>query len=99
MPVGEMLTRTSSRELTEWAAYEREFGVLGPERGDLHASLLAYTVAAAAPRGKKSRRPRLKDFQFRWGTKQKQTSDEILALFQKIANAQKEAEKENEHDR
>lgn len=30
MPVGELLQRTTSRELTEWAAYEKEQGALGP---------------------------------------------------------------------
>lgn len=30
MPVGEMLRRTSSKELTEWQAYEKEYGILGP---------------------------------------------------------------------
>lgn len=28
MPVGEMLMRISARELTEWMAYEEEFGAL-----------------------------------------------------------------------
>lgn len=30
MPVGELLRRIDSHELTEWMAFEREYGSLGP---------------------------------------------------------------------
>lgn len=47
MPVGELLARTSSRELSEWAAYERIAGPLGSSRADLQAGIIAATVANA----------------------------------------------------
>jgi hypothetical protein len=31
--------------LTEWDAYERLYGPLGPARGDYHAALIATTTA------------------------------------------------------
>lgn len=31
MPVGELLRRITAKELTEWQAYEREFGMLGTQ--------------------------------------------------------------------
>lgn len=34
MPVAELLSRTSSIELTEWQAYERAFGPLGKQYSD-----------------------------------------------------------------
>jgi hypothetical protein len=48
MPVGELLRRTSSAELSEWAAFEREHGPIGEERADLRAALVCRTIAAAA---------------------------------------------------
>ena len=46
MTVGELLARMSSRELTEWAAYETVHGPLGPRRDDFLAALVAHTIAA-----------------------------------------------------
>lgn len=46
MTRGEMLERISSRELGEWRAYERVTGVLGSERDDSLASLVAYYVVS-----------------------------------------------------
>jgi hypothetical protein len=46
MPVGELLRRTTSRELTEWMAFY-ELEPFGPERGDLRAGIVAATVANA----------------------------------------------------
>lgn len=43
-----MLSRMSSRELTEWAAYERVTGTLGPERDDALMALQSYYLASAA---------------------------------------------------
>lgn len=45
MPVVELLRRTPSRELSEWQAYERITGPLGPARDDLHAGIIAATIA------------------------------------------------------
>lgn len=47
MTVRELLARTSSRELTEWQVYEKVTGPLGLARADLHAAIIASTVANA----------------------------------------------------
>lgn len=44
MPVREMLQRIDSRELTEWMAYY-ELEPFGAMRGDLHAGIIASTIA------------------------------------------------------
>ena len=44
MTVGEMLTRMSSRELSEWMAYAT-LEPFGEERADLRAGIVASTVA------------------------------------------------------
>lgn len=45
MPVRELLARTSSRELTEWMAYERISGPLDIRlRGEISAAIVAATV-------------------------------------------------------
>ena len=52
-------------ELTEWAAYERVAGPLGPERLDyLFAQLCAVVVNVQRPKGSAARRP--KDFLLKW---------------------------------
>lgn len=64
MPVGEMLARTTSAELTEWMAYEQMTGPLGPERNDiLFAQLCAVVANANRAKGKKARP---KDFLPTW---------------------------------
>lgn len=65
MPVGEMLRRTSSAELTEWMAYEQMTGPLGPARTDILFAQLCAVVANAG-RDKKSKKARPKDFLPRW---------------------------------
>lgn len=47
MTVRELLARIDSRELTEWAAYERISGPLGGARIDIAAAIVATTVANA----------------------------------------------------
>lgn len=65
MPVEEMLRRTSSAELTEWAAYEQLNGPLGGQRMDvLFAQLCA--VVANAQRDKKQKKAKPKDFLPQW---------------------------------
>ncbi|MBO2530966.1 MAG: hypothetical protein CW348_14160 [Thermobifida sp.] len=44
MTVAELLARISSRELTEWAVYERRAGPLGGRRGDIQAAIVAADV-------------------------------------------------------
>jgi len=62
MTVGELLSRTDSRELTGWAAYERVTGPLDPrERGDVQAAIIAATVSNAM-RSKKGRSAKPADF-------------------------------------
>lgn len=46
MTVGEMLTRMSSRELSEWMAYAT-LEPFGEERADLRAGIIASTIANA----------------------------------------------------
>ena len=81
MTVEELLARISSRELAEWAAFEREYGPIGLERGDWQAAGLAQTVAAAAG-GKGA----IADFLLRWGRRPRQTGQEQLAIFRALAS-------------
>lgn len=52
MTVHELLHRISSHELSEWAAYERVSGPLGPARSELLAGIISATVANAMGGGK-----------------------------------------------
>lgn len=62
MTVGELLTRVSSYELTEWMVYY-QLEPFGPERGDLNAGIVAATVANANRDPKKRKEPyRPQDF-------------------------------------
>lgn len=65
MPVEEMLIRTSSAELTEWAAYEQLNGPLGGQRTDVLLAQLC-AVVANANRDKKSKKAKPKDFLPQW---------------------------------
>ena len=87
LTVTELLARTSSYELTEWRAYEKEFGPLGPERGDFQTALVAYMVASANA-GKKARRLKLTDFLLPWSRKRAQTAEEHLSIFRALAARQ-----------
>ena len=76
MPVRELLARISSRELTEWMAYERVTGPLDSRlRGDISAGIIAATVANSFG-SKKKLKP--SDFLPRW-FKRRKTPDEIWA--------------------
>ncbi|MCM2390201.1 phage tail assembly protein T [Streptomyces albipurpureus] len=61
----EVLARHTSAQLTEWMAYERVTGPLGPERLDVLFSILTATVANTA-RGKGQRAKEPKDFLPEW---------------------------------
>ena len=89
LTVGELLARISSHELTEWAAYEREFGPLGPERGDIQAALVAHTTAVMLGNGK-GKRPKLTDFVLRWKRDRgpRQTGADQLNIFRALAARQ-----------
>lgn len=47
MTVGDLMNRIDSRELTEWSAYERVAGPLGPERDDLHTAMICTAITNA----------------------------------------------------
>ena len=65
MPVGELLRRTSSAELTEWMAYEQLAGPLGPARDDILIAQLC-AVVANSQKDKKSKKAKTKDFLPEW---------------------------------
>lgn len=74
MPVRELLARTSSRELSEWMAYERVTGPLDARlRGDISAGIVAATVANSAGAKTKARPA---DFIPRW-FKRRKTPQEL----------------------
>jgi len=56
MTVAELLARISSRELSEWMAYER-LEPFGERRADLRSAIVASTVANTARDEKKRNRP------------------------------------------
>lgn len=56
MPVGQLLARISSRELTEWQAFYR-LEPFGEERADLRAGIIASTMANTARDPKQRRKP------------------------------------------
>ena len=63
MPVAELEVRMTSRELSEWMAYDR-LSPLGPERDDLRAALISTTVANFMR--KRRRAFKLKDFMLKF---------------------------------
>ncbi|WP_199520275.1 hypothetical protein [Kitasatospora sp. MBT63] len=75
--MAELLARVSSAELTEWMAYERITGPLGPERGDALHGILTATVANTAR--SKGRKARPQDFIPQWAGKVRQDWTEMLA--------------------
>ncbi|WP_111166113.1 phage tail assembly protein T [Spongiactinospora gelatinilytica] len=56
----------SSRELTEWRAYERLTGPLGQQRDDNLAARTAFYIVSALS-GDKGRKPKFSDFLPNWG--------------------------------
>ncbi|WP_431729964.1 phage tail assembly protein T [Verrucosispora sp. TAA-831] len=81
MTVAEMLSRISSRELTEWHVYEQLYGPLGGERDDRLAALIAHTVANAN-RHRRAPYP-YDDFLLTWGAgrqRREQSTEEMLAI-------------------
>ncbi|MFF2774862.1 hypothetical protein ACFVU3_08125 [Streptomyces sp. NPDC058052] len=78
MPVGELLARISSAELTEWAAYERIAGPIGPDRLDALTALQTAVIANGS-RGKNQRPFTPSDFMPQWGGKPRQTWQQMLA--------------------
>jgi hypothetical protein len=68
----------TSREITEWMAYERVTGPLGPERMDSLVAMLTATVANTA-RGKGTRAATPKDFMPKWDRGARQDWREMLS--------------------
>lgn len=84
MTVGELLTRVSSRELTEWMAFF-EMEPFGPERADLRAAIVASTVANTARDPKKRARPWTpRDFMPRFDQPAEQDWQEQLAIVEML---------------
>ena len=80
--VEDLLARITSRELTEWAAFEREYGPLGPERGDWQAALVAHTLAGASG-GKRSR---VSDYLIRWSGRRQQSAEDQLTVLKALTS-------------
>lgn len=74
MNVRELLARTSSRELTEWMAYERVTGPLDARlRGEINAGIIAATISNSNG-AKKRAKP--SDFLVTW-FKRRRTASEL----------------------
>lgn len=81
--MGELLSRVTSTELTEWIAYEQVAGQLGPARADIQAAIVAATVANSS-RGKKGRRFAPRDFIPRWDRKARQSWQDQLSIVEQL---------------
>jgi hypothetical protein len=79
MTVAEMLERISASELTDWLAYERIAGPLGPERGDVQAAVIASTIANVN-RGKRGKIFKPKDFMPQWSRPGARTPDAMRSM-------------------
>ena len=67
IPIGELQGRVTSREFTEYMAYDR-LEPFGPEREDLRAGIVASTIANANRDPKRHRQPyTAEDFMPRYG--------------------------------
>lgn len=78
----ELLTRVSSGELTEWLAYERVAGPVGPARGDTQAAIVASTIANV--NAGKGRRFTPKDFIPPWDAEAAQSWQDQLAIVKQL---------------
>ncbi|WP_431772178.1 phage tail assembly protein T [Streptomyces cucumeris] len=77
MTVRRLLAETGSRELAEWAAYERITGPLDGRRGDVQAAIVAATVANS--QRTKGRPLQPKDFIPKWDKPKAMTPEEMWA--------------------
>lgn len=82
MPVAELLARITSGELTEWMAYERVTGTLGPERNDFLHAITATTIANAN-RGKGKAPVKVSAFMPKWD-RGRQSWQEQLAIVRQL---------------
>jgi hypothetical protein len=81
MPVGDLLARVSSRELTEWMAYY-EMEPFGEERADLRAGIIASTVANVNRAKGKAYKPQ--DFMPKFERRGQKTWQEILTAVERM---------------
>jgi len=101
MTVAELLSRISSRELSEWMAYY-ELEPFGEERADLRAGIIAATIANVN-RSKKQRAFQPAQFMPKFGgepEKETQSWQQQLAIVQMLNAALGGSEvQRSEHDR
>jgi hypothetical protein len=67
MTVEELLKRASSRELSEWMAFEVIHGPIGYERLDYAAALIAQRVTVMLSDPKEAKKIKLDSFLPQWG--------------------------------
>lgn len=84
MTVEELLARTSSRELTEWAVYEEEVGPLDAGyRADVLAGIVSATIANAM-KGKKGKRLKPSDFMPEWGRPRTHSPNQMATMLKSL---------------
>lgn len=91
-----MLAAVSSRELSEWLAYERLTGPLGSSRHDQLTAMLAAVVANTARDPKARPRPfEARDF-LPWDVADRpdQTMEEQMEIFRALAEASRRVEEQ-----
>lgn len=89
----EVLERFTDDEMVRLVAYQRLYGPITPERGDVVAARLGMDIAAGYM--KKGRRPKLKDHLIQWSKKAKRkTGRQILDIIKGIQSEYDRAEKE-----
>ena len=97
MTVAEMQERMTSREMSEWQAFDR-IDPIGDERQDYGSALVAWMVASAF--SGKGARPKLEDFMPKWEKRvQGQTQEEMTAAIMAWANQHNAALKGKEKRR
>ena len=87
MTVGQLLEEIDSRELSEWMAFERLEGPIGPWRGDFHAGIVSSTLANIYRDRKKKKKPFApSDFIPEWDTPvHDQSMEEQQGIFRQLA--------------
>lgn len=83
MTVRQMLDHIDARELSEWMAYYR-VNPFGDERRDLNSACQQATMANVLGNRKKRYTP--KDFMIRFGAREQQDADSIIAQFRKFSH-------------
>lgn len=84
--VSELLARIDARELSEWIAYEKIAGPLGPARIDVAAAIVSATLVNVN-RGKNKRAVSPDDFMPEWDQGRVQSDDEMWSAIRAAHNA------------